>query len=165
MRVKKPEFIISVILILFTVFFLYQTSIIVAAEVPNELGPKFFPYVCLTAMAVLSVLLLLSSFKGERRERAESETENKKEGETEEYPIKEALVFLFLILVSIVAIYAFGFFAGMTLGIAVILRFIGWKTSKALLFAVLSVAAVTFVFQTLIGIPMYKGLLLKYLRL
>lgn len=149
MRVKKPEFIISIILLVITAFMLYQTSILASPDVPNELGPKFFPYICLSVMAILSIILLLSSFntKGEKQEKKA------------EISMKEAMYFFALILASVILIYIFGFSIGMAIGVTIILRGIGWRFIKAAVFSVISVAVTVLLFQTLLVIPLYKGLL------
>lgn len=168
MKIKKPEFIISILLIAGIAFMLYQTSLMPASVIPNELGAKFFPYVCLISMAIFSVMLLFSSLnigrKGEKQAvQSVGEAENT-EAESDAGPedsIKEALLFFALIFVTVIVIYFLGLSIGMAIGVAVMLYMIGWKWPKAIIFSVVSVAVTAVFFQTLIGIPFYKGILLR----
>jgi putative tricarboxylic transport membrane protein len=156
MKIKKPDFIASVLLLGLTAFFIYQTSLLHAGNLRNELGPRFFPYVCLFATGFLSVILLLSSFiRGSKN----NDAAQSNVGEEGGYTIKEALIYYGMILLAIAAVYFIGFAVAMAVGLGLILYYTGWKPLKAGVFSIVSVGVILFVFQILLNVPLPKGIL------
>lgn len=162
MKIKKIDFFTSIVLLGITAFFLYQTSLLQSSAVQNEMGPRFFPYVCLTAIGAFSIALLVSSLKtgkiAVKGDIEEGDTGEAGEGESQ-HTIKEAMIYFGMILLIIVGVYYLGFFPAMAIGIFGILWFTGWKPHTAGIFSVVAVAAVVFIFQYLIDIPLPKGVL------
>jgi divalent metal cation (Fe/Co/Zn/Cd) transporter len=158
MKVKKADFIVSMLLLALTAFFLYQTSLLHASNVPNEMEPKFFPYICLIATGIFSLALLISSFITGNEQKEAPAAGDTAEREAQ-FTIREAMIYFGMILLALIGVYFIGFPVAMTIGVGLILLFTGWKPLKAGVFAVVTVAAVVVIFQVLIHIPLPKGIL------
>lgn len=90
---------VAIILILFGGFYSYLTAVLPDRNLPNTLGGSFMPWVLVTCLFVLSILLMVQSiYKGSV--------------ETCDYRIskKEGIGIIFLVIVVIVYIKAMAFF-------------------------------------------------------
>jgi len=113
---------VAIILILFGGFYSYLTAVLPDRNLPNTLGSSFMPWVLVTCLFVLSILLMVQSiYNGS--------------DETCDYSVskKEGISIIFLVVIVIVYIKAmafFGFLLVTPIFLAVLMLTIGarkWK--------------------------------------
>ena len=147
---RKDNFIVAVVLLVLVAFFLWQTyTTLPASATASDMGPRFMPTVPLVAIAILSVILLVESFKpyGEGEEAAKAPED-----------LKSALLFLAVIGIAIFLIRYLGFAGGAVIGECGCLMLMHWKPLKSILFSLVTVAVIVLLFQFLLNVPLPTGM-------
>lgn len=162
----KPDKIIALIILAFTVIWGYFTWHLPASTMPGEPGPKLFPSIVLVMMALFSTILFLLKEKKELPEISEEDLKKMEElgmeiEKKEDFPISQAMILFGLFFVGIVIMYFLGYIAGMTVGLTAMLWYIGWKIiPKALLVSILVTVFIYILFDVLLRVPLPTGSLL-----
>jgi len=147
--------IVAFILLVFVFWWGYLTTKLPETTMIGEPGPKFFPFIILLLMGILSILLFLTS--GKKAEKKVDKGDNQTE-EKETFPMRSALSLFGVFFVGIVMVYFLGFNLGMIIGLTTMLSMIGWKIfPKAILFSALVTLSVYFLFSWLLRIPLPTG--------
>ena len=147
---RKDNFIVAVVLLALVAFFLWQTyTTLPASATASDMGPRFMPTVTLVAIAILSVILLVESFKpyGEGEEAAKAPED-----------LKSALLFLAVIGIAVFLIRYLGFAVGAFIGECGCLMLMHWKPLKSILFSLVTVAGIVLLFQFLLNVPLPTGM-------
>lgn len=155
----KPNRVIAVIIVMFIVWWGYLTTNLPKTTMVGEPGPKFFPFVLLGILFILSVMLFFSKDKQREPQTIESSDLPDSE-EPNSFPLSSELKLFAAFFLTILLIYCFGFNIGMILGVTIILWMIGWKIPRALLFSGIMTLIVYFLFDSLMKITLPVGVLL-----
>jgi putative tricarboxylic transport membrane protein len=150
MKINKPDFIAAIIVLGISAVLLFETSQLHGSNVSNELGPKFFPYICLILTVIASLVLLVKSL---------FQKEEKKGGDKKDSSMKEAMIFYALIFLAIIIVYICGFLVGMIIGSIIVLWWTKWQPLKAALFSAISVGVIYIIFEKMLLVPLPKGML------
>ena len=142
--------VLAVILILFGCFYSYLTMQLPDRNLPNTLGSAFMPWVLVSCLYLLSILLLTQSLFRGTSENCDYRI-SKKEG--------IGILFLFvLVVVYIKALVLFGFILVTPVFLAVLMLFIGArKWTEILLTSILVTFGVYLFFQKVFQIILPAG--------
>lgn len=153
-----PNRIIAVLLMIFIAWWGYLTTNLPKTTMVGEPGPKFFPFVILGILFILSVILFF--IKDKKKEPRMNENSELPDSEEENsFPFRSELTLFVAFFLTIMLIYYLGFNIGMILGVTVILWIIGWKIPRALFFSSVMTLITYFLFDTLMKITLPAGVL------
>ncbi|KML37337.1 MULTISPECIES: tripartite tricarboxylate transporter TctB family protein [Bacillaceae] len=151
---------LSIIMIVFSSFFLVM-SLQIENRTGNIIAPGTWPAALMILMLILSVFLLIRTFKNKNSQNLQNKGPESDASEADE----EKLVYpkRFILLLGTLAIYTFilgyvGFIAATILGIFVLAFLFGMKSwVRALLTGILSTAGSIVLFPILLNLPFPRG--------
>jgi len=145
----------SIILLVFSGFWAYQTYYLPGTTLEGTPGPRFFPSLLVIILSFLSVLLFI---RGGKRGSANEDSPNDQD-EKEEPFFKGFIVFI-AILFYVILVKYIGFMMGTIIGLTVVLSLNperNWKTT--LITACLTGIGLHVIFKVLLKIPLPTGIL------
>lgn len=150
--------VIALILLVFVIWWGYLTSNLPPTTMPTEPGPRFFPYVILGLMAIVSIALFFTKTKKESDGIQSDEVDAQEQEKEEEFPMVEVLKLFAVFLGGILLIRYVGFSIGMIISMSTMLWLIGWKIfPKAILFSATVTIVIYYLFSWFLKIPLPKG--------
>ncbi|MEY8338568.1 tripartite tricarboxylate transporter TctB family protein [Lachnospiraceae bacterium 62-35] len=135
----------ALVLLTFSAGFAYMTARISAATLPGAPGPRTFPWVMVTLMAFLSILLFLRS------------SPNQKEKE----PFSKAMLVYATICFYVILIPVVGFLAGTAIGIFIFFYWTLSSRKKAAIAAILIALALYIIFEFVFRIKLPSSILFQ----
>ena len=155
----KQNRIIATVLLVFIIFWAYQTTKLPETTMIGEPGPKFFPAVILGLMAIFSVFLFFTRDL-EQPDDINSDEPDKEIQAEDELPMSGAMKLFAVFFVGIILIYFVGFNIGLIISLSAMLWMIGWKIfPRAVLFSTAVTLAIYFLFSWALKIPLPKGII------
>lgn len=159
----------AILILVLTAVMVYFTLQLPKSTMEGEPGPAFFPMILFGLMAGCSVVLLFSKPKKKVPEISEEELKKyeelgmeieDEEEDSKQLSLKEGLILFGLFLIGIILMYFLGYIVGITVGIASMLIYIGWKVPKAVIFSLITAACIFLLFNVLLQVPLPSGKLL-----
>ncbi len=159
---KKDDLVVALFGYVFLAVMFWQTSRLPDSNIKAEVGPRFFPMVCLVCLTAINTALLISSFtklSPSERKRAEAKASRSPEKiASDRFDLRTAFVLFAILLVTLALIYVLGYAIGAAIGLIACLIFIGWKPLKAVIYAVLANGVLVLIFQVLLQVALPTGL-------
>jgi len=144
-----------VLLLAFSVWWGYHTANLPSATMANAPGPRFFPWVLVGALALLSLLLLITSLKTGADESRRPEAN----GGIGRQKLKKHVAVFFIIFIYIVLVENIGFRLATFPILLIILRLV--MGQKSWVVGIGTAAGITMgiylVFRVLLGVPLPSG--------
>ena len=129
----------------------YLTSQLGDSLMEGEPGPRFFPYVILTLMAVLTAIMFVGASLKSRMPREASASMRVEKG----LPFGEAMSFFAVFLGGVALMKFVGFAFAMIPTLTTMLVMAKWKLfPKAILFSVITITIIFLIFDRLFQIPL-----------
>ena len=156
----------AILIIVLTAIMVYFTLQLPQSTMEGEPGPAFFPMILLGLMALCGVLLLFSRPKEKVPEISEEELKKyeelgmeieDEEEESKELSLSQGLILFGLFLIGIIVMYFLGYIIGITVGIAGMLIYIGWKVPKSVIFSLITAGCIFLLFNVLLNVALPSG--------
>lgn len=145
----------AVILLVFSAFWAIQTYNLPGTTMEGTPGPRFFPWILVISLTVLSVFLYLKGGK-----QASSDGENQNDNSNKREPFFQGFKVFLTILLYVFLVKYLGFMIGTILGLVFVLSLnpeSNWKST--LITACLTGVVLHLVFKVLLKIPLPTGVL------